>query len=828
MITSKRVVGACCMVLAAAAIWWAQAIAETRQGSDFQPSDAVDSVELELTVSADGEDLDEPIALDLGLGFPFWLQSLGRVDGASAPFGAVAQRGVSAHSIRAGERATFSFSMTGDAGLDDLRATPQLLAGVHVGDISRVALTSRAERGWVIASYRLRINGKLFVENTAVNVNGRGAQDAARERLTELNRDLAPLQTELADLESLATAGLATDADRARSVELRETIGSRGDEQRRIERQLRGAAPFFAEGAFRPLGRSGANLGQVKVSVVTAPHSGAESLNYVYFRTGGHKYVLGGPVSPLTPDAGPQEFELNLAAAPLTAGDLRGFALGMIAQRQPYGEAPDRWHPQRLRVEVDGRVVYDSEDSPLDRASLSAIRLIPPAHVGTDGMVRENVPVAREAFVWTAGSGAGLDLVRGGAESLPAPDDPAYPLVEPGLHVDGDVTIIEENWYDLDADPFPGEAGFGPGWQPGWNPGWGPGWGPPWGAPPPPWWDPGWGPGFESGPSWLDLILLGLLDHFGLLPDWVIPHPVGEPPQLERVWIDYAAGTVNWEVTGNTAQIQHFVIDRVLVRPDLDVPLVSVVGMAHTVGGEQRSLPLADLEPLMLVAPFDEQSRNQLAIRVALVPTDPAIGVDFGLAPAVPLRTTPGAVHLNLAADFEYTPVVGPVQHPAVTLGGPPEFPGRAVWPAGEIAAHNGVVFAGLSPLQQHVVVRGEQAGDHVEIRFTGMLPPGTYRLIAFTGFWNAVEAPAAANVGGLLTLTSVINPALDTHIPSAAHVEADPMLPPSHLEPLITDFNTADVGPGPMLIDLRYHFNHLAVDPRHPPVLYGVRVIPH
>jgi hypothetical protein len=230
----------------------------------------------------------------------------------------------------------------------------------------------------------------------------------------------------------------------------------------------------------------------------------------------------------------------------------------------------------------------------------------------------------------------------------------------------------------------------------------------------------------------------------------------------------------------------------------------------------------------MLAGPFDEQTRNQLAIRVALVPTDPAIGVDFGLAPAVPIRTTPAMVHLNLAANFEYTPVVGPVQHPAVTLGGPPELPGRAVWPAGEIATHNGIVFAGLSPLQQHVVARAEQNGDHIELRFSGTLPPGTYRLIAFVGFLGGVESPAAANVSSNLHLTSIFNPALQVGIPAAAHIDADPTLPPSHLEPLISDFNTADLGPGPMAVDLRYHFNHLTVDPRHPPVLVGVRVIPH
>lgn len=160
------------------------------------------------------------------------------------------------------------------------------------------------------------------------------------------------------------------------------------------------------ETGFQPIGRAGTPVQKLTLTVVTAPHHAAETDNYVYFRTGGHKYLLSGPAAPLTPDFGPQVFELDLSAAPLTASDLRGYALGMLANRPPYADAPDRWHPERLRVEVDGRVVYDSEDNAIDRSSLAAIRLIPPAHLNSAGVVVENDPIARETFVWEAGSGA--------------------------------------------------------------------------------------------------------------------------------------------------------------------------------------------------------------------------------------------------------------------------------------------------------------------------------------------------------------------------------------------------------------------------------------
>lgn len=97
-------------------------------------------------------------------------------------------------------------------------------ANFHVSDIRRIAFASRADHGWIISGYKIEINDKLFLSNDDVNANRRGLQDAARERLTELNRDLVPRQEELNDLQDLAIAGLATEEDQARLSELRESL----------------------------------------------------------------------------------------------------------------------------------------------------------------------------------------------------------------------------------------------------------------------------------------------------------------------------------------------------------------------------------------------------------------------------------------------------------------------------------------------------------------------------------------------------------------------------------------------------------------------------
>src|SRR5262249_21331099 len=152
----------------------------------------------------------------------------------------------------------------------------------------------------------------------------------------------------------------------------------------RLERQLAGQYPWHVE-PISPAGAEGdrAPIRSVRVTVVTDTHGLADTRNYVYFRTGGHKYLIGGPDWPLTGEAGAQVFALDLAAGPLTRADLRGWALGMLGTPAPQA-GPDRWHPRRLKVEIDGKVAYDSEHVELDRRSLEVIRLVPPCHLNED------------------------------------------------------------------------------------------------------------------------------------------------------------------------------------------------------------------------------------------------------------------------------------------------------------------------------------------------------------------------------------------------------------------------------------------------------------
>lgn len=840
--------------------------------------EVVKSLTLEFDVGPGGESLDEPLALDLGLGFPFWLHRLGRVDNFNAPFGAVSQTGQESHEIPAGQKAKFEFSAVAEPGLDTLHATPQMLSGLRLSDISRVGFCSKADHGWVLNGFKLLINDKLIASGNDLNANGRGLQDAAREQLAELNAQISPLQSEINELSGLAATGLANESDRAREQQISTELAPKLVERSRLERQLRGAAPFWTDDQFRAKLRAGNPVKNLKVTLVTAPHTGADSRNFVYFSVGGHKYLLGSPLSPLSAEYGPQEFDLDLVAAPLVAGDLRGFALGMQAVPEAISEVPDRWHPQRLRVEVDARIVYDSEDNTIDRMSLSAIRLVPPVTM-SDSKFVARAPLAREVSEWSVGSGVGLDLIHGGPAELPAETDPAYPQAEvasstltsaedltdstadtndpfsssnvtsnPPLLDDG---AVAEIWYDPFAGPFPGETGYGPTWEPrlgqrlrnwlrsvlglsgggnsyGWYSGWGPGNGLGY--------DPGWGPGYYQsygpgyGPgwtnNWLGLLLANLAGQQQVLPNWVLPQPVGVPPQLVGVELNIAHDSIDWNVTGDATQVDHFAIELVRLRPELDVPWSGAISETLDVPASQRTVSVSSLTVIPSSETADVNARSYAVARVRMIPTDAAIGVQQSLSPAMPLRAMSPTRSLHIGYQFGYIPPGGPATMRDVSLGGESVLPGPSVWVAGEVASHTGLVFAGVSPLQHHIVARAALDGDRIQVRLNSdTLPAGNYRIIAFVGFDGLAQKPAEVDVTCNATVQSVANPALHIAYPTTVHV-ACPAFPMSPMVPLLTDFNTADVGPGEMTVDLRYEFNQHHVDTEHPPMLVGLRLL--
>ena len=67
----RRQVSLACGVWIGVSCW--STAAEFQIGDALKPTDDIEKVSIWLEIGMDGDGLDEPVALDLGLGFPLWL-----------------------------------------------------------------------------------------------------------------------------------------------------------------------------------------------------------------------------------------------------------------------------------------------------------------------------------------------------------------------------------------------------------------------------------------------------------------------------------------------------------------------------------------------------------------------------------------------------------------------------------------------------------------------------------------------------------------------------------------------------------------------------------
>jgi hypothetical protein len=805
--TGKRVTSGAVGSLMCAALIWSWAGAETRFGDDFQSSEIVQTLTVKIDVGGDGDALEEPLAVDLGLGFPLWLHPVGREADEPPPFGAVAQESTAGAIVPAGSSATFTFRTDGEPGNDILETTSQLLADVRVSDIHRIGFSSFAATNWTLAGYEISINGRLFAANDAVNQSAAEARAGIQSRADALAEELAPLVAEAAEIRALAEVELAEQADLDRLSDLDQQLAPLREEKQWCDGQLDGRYPWFVEPEFRSLWRGEPSVLSGKVTLLTHTHSGADTRNLVYFALGGHKFPLSSPALPLSAELGAQEFELDLRSAPLTAADMRGFAVGMLGHAVPYGHAPDRWHPQRILLEIDGRIVFDSDESPIDRMSLEAIRIIPPAHADEFGTVVKNTPNARETFLWEAGKGMGLDLVAGGPLGLPPEGDPAFPAPEPGLDAGAD---HDEDWV---YPPFPGE------WDPGhWHPG--PEW-PDW-----PGWDPGWGP----EPSLLDLVFGWLFDQIPLPPGFD-PPPVGDAFQVDDTAITagWRAGddfTVEWTVAGDASEIDHFVVELLPVRPDQDPPITAPALADMVVSAAMRDVTFPN--PLGAIAP---DPFLYVMPSVTAMPIDPMAATpdpDHGPArPVFPVGTA-AAGQPGVLPTFRYTrPPLLILYFDSISFGGEPAGGGRAVWTFGEAATHNALRLGNPNP-GYNIAVRPEIGDGSITVELNKLMLLGKRRVVADVGFLGGPDAANSVDVDLRCSLYPLVGIVPDHVYPLETVGVVNPAGgPPQPMQAISQVVDTADAGPGFRRLKIVFSVRGGAVDPDHPPALFGVRLVP-
>ncbi|MBN2473388.1 MAG: hypothetical protein JXB62_02175 [Pirellulales bacterium] len=875
--------------------------AAAAEAGDLTPDDVVRTLEVTIQVSDQGDDLDEPIALDLGLGFPLWLYPVGWSAGQDVPFGAVAQESSAGAKIQAGSQAVFTFDVAGKPGQDVLGTTPQLLAGVLVSDVRRIGFASPRTCDWVLEGYRLKVNGVDFAEDNRGVPQPDAEQTALSAKAAQLDQDLAALRKEYDRLRSL-DKDKATDADRQRITQIeteatkafqqKATLESRLvvnpksakatrerdlskvtglvsqiqtarqgtvsppaasaaqaqpaataaapsgqdsqellqaqaaldallSEKRLVEGQIQSVYPWFVDDRFRPLVPMGSSssssvVKKIDVTLETHTHAGADTQNYVYLSTGGHKYLLNSRYLAVSASAGPQQFQADLLAGPLAAARLRGWGVGVLATPDSQGAAPDRWHPQRVLIDVDGTGVYDSEDSPLDRQSLEAVRIIPPAQRDDDGKPLANPCSAREVYLWQAGQGLGLDLIAGGASQLPDSSDPGYPEAEPGLSDAPDSQAAPDtSGSSPDFPLFPGEdsgyadAGSGGGSYGEYGGGYA---------------DSGsGGSGSGSGGSG------GGSSNTANPPPPPPPPPLG-PFSMKEVWISKGwkinePFVVDWKVTGDTGEIDHFLVSLRVVRPDQTKNLFRELMQPAKVAVSQRSCVALIDSTITIPQPY-----YYVAPCVTAVPKDPTKNNPQSHAKIGPARAVfPDSANHDVKPLPKDVTVAGAGGSASMIAPGPPAAGATArAWfvthPETTDARRIGPATPGA-----HVAVRVKQ-GDKVTVRCEVTKAPGKgvpflgkQQLVAHVGYMGSTTGGYSVDVEMVCTLIGQ-GGAKKYDYPSWKGTVTTGT-PLTFLDQLL---DAADLGLPVEKAEIKFTFdNGGSADPKCTPGIFGLRMFP-
>ena len=393
------------------------------------PSAPIESIKVTLAVGAKGADLTGPVDLHLGVGFPLRLDPRGGVERAPA-FAAYPQKSSldgGEKMIKAGSSATFEFSAkAADKGDDVLATTPHLLRDLTVGDIQRLGFSSQAKTNWVLAGYRVEVNGELLAANDSVEVRAVEQLSRIRENLQKALPQQEALARQAGDLQAYVATGLGGEADKVELARKNAELARAAEPIAELLGQTAGYLPWYVDPAFKPAPLPGTPVTALRVTLATGGGERPGTRNPLYLWAAGRKYLLASEADPLADEPEPQHFRIapaDLAVSPLTREKLDVIGIGMIGNDQKFSAVPDRARVQRVVLETGGKTIYDSELKPGDRRTLAAIWLVPPAHRDDGGRVVENAASPSDLYLWKSGTAGPVRA----AETAPLPP----PRLEP-------------------------------------------------------------------------------------------------------------------------------------------------------------------------------------------------------------------------------------------------------------------------------------------------------------------------------------------------------------------------------------------------------------
>ncbi len=731
------------------------------------PGEAVRRIAVTLSVGKGGKDLAEPVDLHLGTGFPLRLYPLGS-NSREPAFAAFPQKSNlpdGKNAITAGESATFEFSVSGERGADALNTTPQLLADLEAGDLRTIGFASRGQSDWVLAGYRIEVNGKLLAANDSVD--RRPAETVAGTR-AELQAEIPAIEglaKAVADLETYVGSGLASDADKASLAAKREELAKVAGPMTGLVGQVTGSHPWYVEEdpGFAAARAGGRFVRSVKVTVATGGGERPGSRNPVYLWAEGRKYLLSSENDPLADEAAPQVFEIaaaDLEISPLTRNDLTNVGIGMVGNEERFGEAPDRARVQRVVVEADGLEVFDSEKVAGDRSALAGFWLLPPAHFDAAGKIVENAATAGEVYLWKTGMVAPEVPAPVTNEAEPPPPVTTADAIPPPPLRAPLGGILEPPFRRTTGDPFrlPFFRTFVP------------------------------------RPNPLATILASLLVPIPA------PGPLGAIISPARIAPGQAiirpgdAVTVQWNVIGSPAGVTFYQVDLFAVLPHRPVPQVGVAPLVRVLvpptGAALESTTVTLPNPLPALPGVSAVESTQLyfwpvvtAMGAGGFPIS-AIGRPGSMLPLFPAGTnppgvvgSPAAFNFGRGSFFPPLPSAAPPSFQFVSLAPAPPVPWSvmgttppapaaiASWsPLGEQPSSNAVVFdtyetfltpaAGFAAYNTAV----RPGANQITVNFEGSVPyPSTasgaaaalngYRVVGHVGYIGSGVPGATVNV---------------------------------------------------------------------------------
>ena len=699
--------------------------------------EVVESIKITLGVGTEGAALTEPVDVHLGLGFPLRLYPLSGVrrEPSFAAFPHKSSLEGMVTEIQPGQMASFQFSAKeGDAGKDALRTSQQLLTGVKCGDLQSIGFASQGRTDWVLAGYRIEVNGKLFAANGLVDVHAQQKLASSRESLMKMlpEYEAKTKQTTLTEDEK---ADLKTEHALVRALSGR----------------VVGAVPWHEESdeKFQTAPMSGTKVESLRVTLTGGKGPQQGTRNPVYLVAGARKFLLSSEVSPMPDASEPQLFDLaafELAMNPLTKEVLTSPGVGVIGSGAATNKIPDRAQLQRVLLEVDGQTVYDSDKQPDDQKTLPELWLTPVAHFDEAGDLVRTTATAGEVPVWMSGmktAGAVVPLPPEPLKLPPLVTGPQIPPLPPPPLLPPDRTIL------------------------------------PGGLPP-----PGGG------------VLLPLLNALAQLL-FPLPPPAAPLISGVRIApttpivCDGDAVTVRWTTGGNTSQITSWRVDLFAVLPHKAAPVL-ITPMATKIGGFPGSTSVV-MPPInraavagLLVPGSAEALYLYVQPRVtALGPTGNVLTAANGsLLPLFPAGTPtaaqllalPPAGVLGLRRGGILPPFgLGNAPAPSFQITAapppPPGLPWKAMLLADPLASNNawsltaehgshfGLLFAshenipGATTLPAwSTAVRPVNGGTQITIRIEGLMPvpaaANGLRAVAHIGF---VGGSAPATTGAVL-----------------------------------------------------------------------------